>query len=71
MFNLFFSFRGTFGSRFQTRAALQLEILALHYQINVLRTSRRGRVRLTELDRLCGHCNLKHRLAVFEPSFGR
>ncbi len=52
MFTLFFSFLGTLRSCFQTRAALQLEILALRHQINVLRRSQRGRVRLTEVDRL-------------------
>jgi hypothetical protein len=52
MFTLFFSFLGTLRSWFQTRAALQLEILALRHQINVLRRSQRGRVRLTEVDRL-------------------
>ncbi len=52
MFTLFFSFRVTLRACFQTGAALQLEILALRHQINVLRTSQRGRVRLTEVDRL-------------------
>jgi hypothetical protein len=52
MLTLFLSFLGTLRSCFQTRAALQLEILALRHQINVLRRSQRGRVRLTELDRL-------------------
>jgi hypothetical protein len=52
MFTLFLSFLGTLRSCFQTRAALQLEILALRHQINVLRRSQRGRVRLTEVDRL-------------------
>jgi len=52
MFTPFLSFLGTLRSCFQTRAALQLEILALRHQINVLRRSRRGRVRLTEVDRL-------------------
>ncbi len=50
MFTLFSSFLGTLSSCFQTRAALQLEILALRHQINVLRRSQRGRVRLTEVD---------------------
>src|SRR5438094_5878242 len=52
MFTLFFSFLGTLRSCFQTRAALQLEILALRHQINVLRRAQRGRVRLTRVDRL-------------------
>jgi len=52
MFTLLFSFLGTIHSCFQTRAAMQLEILALRHQINVLRRSQRGRVRLTEVDGL-------------------
>ena len=52
MFTLFLSFLGTLRSCFQTRAALQLENLALRHQINVLQRSQRGRVRLAELDRL-------------------
>jgi hypothetical protein len=52
MFTLFFSFLGTLRSCFQTRAALQLEILALRHRIIVLRRSQRGRVRLREVD-LC------------------
>ena len=43
MFPLSFPFLGTFRSCFQTRAALQLEILALRHQINVLQRSQRGR----------------------------
>jgi putative transposase len=39
-------------SSFRTRATLQLEVLALRHQINVLRRSQRGRVRLTSADRL-------------------
>jgi putative transposase len=39
-------------SSFRTRATLQLEILALRHQVNVLRRSQRGRVRLTSADRL-------------------
>ena len=39
-------------SSFRTRAALQLEILALRHQINVLRRSQRGRVHLRTTDRL-------------------
>src|SRR5205823_3923899 len=48
----FFFFLGTLRSCFQSRAALQLEILALRHQINVLQRSQRGRVRLTQVDRL-------------------
>ena len=52
MFTLFFSFLFTLRSCFQTRAALQLEMLALRHQINVLRRSQRGRVLFTDVDRL-------------------
>jgi hypothetical protein len=52
MFILFISFLSTLRSCFQTRSALQLEILALRHQMNVLRRSQRGRIRLTEVDRL-------------------
>ncbi len=52
MFTLFFSFLGTLRSCFQTRAALQLQILALRHQINVLRRSQRGRVRRAEVGRV-------------------
>ncbi len=52
MFTLFFSLLGALRSCFQTRAALQLEILALRHQINVLRRAQRGRVRLTRVDGL-------------------
>jgi hypothetical protein len=52
MLTLFLSFLSTLRSCFQTRAASQLEILALRHQINVFRRSQRGRVRLTELGRL-------------------
>jgi putative transposase len=36
----------------RTRAALQLEILALRHQLHVLQRSRRRRLRLTQADRL-------------------
>jgi hypothetical protein len=36
----------------RSRAALQLEILALRHQLNVLQRSRRPRVHLTPADRL-------------------
>src|SRR5215471_21014503 len=42
----------TVGSAFRTRAALQIEILALRHQLTVLQRSQRGRVRLTSADRL-------------------
>ena len=53
MFTLFFlSFLGTLRSCPQTRAASQLEMLALRHPINVFRRSQRGRIRLTGVDRL-------------------
>ncbi|MGA3325880.1 MAG: integrase core domain-containing protein [Terriglobia bacterium] len=52
MFTSFFSSLGTLRSCFQTRAALQLENLALRHQINILRRAQRGRVHLTSADRL-------------------
>jgi|SRR5436309_6871698 len=51
MFSLFVSLLTTLCSSFRTRAAVQLEILALRHQINVLRRSQPVRVRLTTLDR--------------------
>jgi hypothetical protein len=36
----------------RSRAAMQLEILALRHQLQVLQRSRRRRVRLTQADRL-------------------
>jgi transposase InsO family protein len=52
MFRLFALVFGALGSYFRTRTTLQLEITALRHQINVLRRSQRGRVRLSEADRL-------------------
>src|SRR6516165_7384493 len=52
MFPLCASLLGTLRSSFWTRAALQFEILALRHQLNVLRRSQRGRVRLSRADRL-------------------
>ncbi len=52
MLALFVSVFAALCSSFRTRAALQLEILALHHQINVLRRSQRGRVHLRTADRL-------------------
>ena len=52
MFRLFALVFGTLGSCFRTRTALQVEIIALRHQINVLRRSKRGRVRLSRADRL-------------------
>jgi len=52
MFRLLISLFSVLRSSFQTRAALQLEILALRHQMNVLRRSQRGRVRLQKTDRI-------------------
>ena len=52
MFSLLVSVFTALCSSFRTRAALQLEILALRHQINVLRRSQRGRVHLVTADRL-------------------
>lgn len=52
MFTLFLSVLSALWSSFRTRAALNLEVLALRHQINVLRRSQRGRVRLNSADRL-------------------
>jgi hypothetical protein len=52
MFSLLVSAFTALCSSFRTRAALQLEILALRHQINVLRRSQRGRVHLRTADRL-------------------
>src|SRR5271157_1686104 len=52
MLALFVSIVAALRSFLRTRAALQLEILALRHQINVLRRSQRGRVHLTSADRL-------------------
>lgn len=38
--------------RFRSRAALELEVLALRHQLAVLRRQRRGRPKLTSMDRL-------------------
>lgn len=54
MYTLLFSFLVTLGSFFQTRASLEVEILALRHQINVLRRSQRGRIRPNSADRLFG-----------------
>ncbi len=52
MFNLFVSVFAALRSSFRTRASLQLEVVALRHQINVLRRSQRGHVRLRTTDRL-------------------
>jgi putative transposase len=46
------SFLNTARASIRSRAALQLEILALRHQVQVLHRSRRRRVRLTQADRL-------------------
>ena len=52
MSRLFASLFGAVCCFSRTRAALQLEIVALRHQINVLRRSQHGRVRLRAADRL-------------------
>src|SRR5579859_4255930 len=52
MLRLFALVFGAVCSCFQTRTALQLEIMARRHQINVLRRSQRGRVGLSRADRL-------------------
>ena len=52
MFSRLVSAFSVLCSSFRTRAALQLEILALRRQINVLRRSQRGRVHLKTADRV-------------------
>ena len=52
MCHLFASLFGALCCFFRTRAVLQLEIVALRHQINVLRRSQHGRVRLRAADRL-------------------
>ena len=52
MFTLFFSALVGIRSWFQTRAALEVEILALRHQLTVLKRSQRGRLRLNSPDRL-------------------
>lgn len=52
MFTLFLSALVGIRSWFQTRAALQVEILALRHQLTVLKRSHHGRLRLNSPDRL-------------------
>lgn len=52
MRHVLISLFATFCSCFRTRAALEMEILALRHQITVLRRSQSGRVRLSRGDRL-------------------
>jgi hypothetical protein len=49
---LFASVFGALGCSSRAQAALQLEIVALRQQIQVLRKSQHGRVRLRTADRL-------------------
>ena len=56
MCHLFASLFGALCCFFRTRAVLQLEIVALRHQINVLRRSQQGRVRLRAADRLFWTC---------------
>ena len=52
MIRLLTSLFSSLLSGFRTRAALQLEVVALRHQISVLRRSQRGRVRLQKTDRI-------------------
>jgi putative transposase len=73
MFSVLVSLLTAFCSSFRTRAALQLEILALRHQIQVLRRSQRGRVRLTSADRwfwtwlMCLWSGWRSALAIVKP----
>src|SRR5215472_3435136 len=52
MFTLLLSAIFSIPSWFRSRAALQVEILALRHQLTVLKRSQRGRFRLNSADRL-------------------
>jgi len=52
MFTSLLSALFSIRSWFRTRAALQIEILALRHQLTVLKRSQRGRLRLHSADRL-------------------
>jgi putative transposase len=52
MFSVLLSILQAAPAFVRSRAALQLEILALRHQLHVLQRSRRPRVRLTQADRL-------------------
>jgi hypothetical protein len=52
MLTLLLSARASIRSCFRSRAALQVEILALRHQLTVLKRSQRGRLRLNAADRL-------------------
>src|SRR6516164_5715581 len=52
MFTLLLSAVLSIRSWFRSRAALQVEILALRNQLTVLKRSQRGRLRLNSADRL-------------------
>src|SRR5215831_17879190 len=52
MFTLLLSAILSIRSWFRSRAALQVEILALRHQLTVLKRSQRGRLRLNSADRL-------------------
>jgi transposase InsO family protein len=56
MLSLLMSLLQTMRVSMRSRAALQLEILALRHQLHVLQRSRRRRVRLTQADRLLWVC---------------
>src|SRR6516225_11996173 len=52
MFTLLFSVIFSIRSWLRSRAALQVEILALRHQLTILKRSQRGRLRLNSADRL-------------------
>ena len=58
MMSVFVACLLTLKSCAQSRAALQLEVLALRHQLQVLERSRPPRLRLTRADRLLWGCNL-------------
>jgi len=55
MMSVLISLLVTMRSAIRSRAALQLEVLALQHQLRVLDRSRLGRVRLTRVDRVMSH----------------
>lgn len=56
MLSVLSPFLTTLFSAFRSRAALQVEILALRHQIGVLRRSAKNRPKLTAADRLFWAC---------------
>jgi hypothetical protein len=52
MLTLITALSSLLACRFQSRAALELEVVALRHQLAVLRRQRPGRPKLTSMDRL-------------------